>query len=270
MNGPAHDERNGTGDGSGVEAYARFEAVFSRIVCGIDGSPMAMEAAWQAAVLAPSDAELVLVAAFDEHTEDQLRFARKKLAQAREDVARIHPVRTRVGPGHAGKVLLAEITRERATLLALGIFFRSRTDSIFGGGVATSLLHRATCSVLIARAPAERVQFPRAVVVGLDGSPASFAALVTARELCSRLGCALRALVATGDHRVSLDAVRGHLASDGSIPLIVDERDPVAALDECDADLVVVGSRGAHGLRALGSVSERVAHQGLCSVLVVR
>ena len=35
-------------------------------------------------------------------------------------------------------------------------------------------------------------------------------------------------------------------------------------------DLVVIGSRGLHGLKALGSVSERVAHQAECSVLVVR
>ena len=37
-----------------------------------------------------------------------------------------------------------------------------------------------------------------------------------------------------------------------------------------DADLLVVGNRGLHGLRALGSVAERVAHQAACSVLVVR
>jgi nucleotide-binding universal stress UspA family protein len=36
------------------------------------------------------------------------------------------------------------------------------------------------------------------------------------------------------------------------------------------ADLTVVGSRGASGLRALGSVSERVAHRAASSVLVVR
>jgi hypothetical protein len=37
-----------------------------------------------------------------------------------------------------------------------------------------------------------------------------------------------------------------------------------------DADLLVLGSRGLHGLRALGSVSERVAHRAPSSVLVVR
>jgi nucleotide-binding universal stress UspA family protein len=42
----------------------------------------------------------------------------------------------------------------------------------------------------------------------------------------------------------------------------------LAAAD--NADLVVLGSRGLHGLPALGSVSERVAHRATCSVLVVR
>jgi nucleotide-binding universal stress UspA family protein len=48
--------------------------------------------------------------------------------------------------------------------------------------------------------------------------------------------------------------------------------DPVRALvaAAADADLVVVGSRGLHGLKSLGSVSERVAHDARCSTLVVR
>ena len=37
-----------------------------------------------------------------------------------------------------------------------------------------------------------------------------------------------------------------------------------------DADLLVVGSRGLRGLKAVGSVSERVAHDAASSVLVVR
>lgn len=35
-------------------------------------------------------------------------------------------------------------------------------------------------------------------------------------------------------------------------------------------DRVGLGNRGLHGVRALGSVSERVAHRASCSVLVVR
>jgi hypothetical protein len=47
---------------------------------------------------------------------------------------------------------------------------------------------------------------------------------------------------------------------------------PVDALmsASADADLLIVGSKGLHGVKALGSVSERVAHQAQCSVLIVR
>jgi nucleotide-binding universal stress UspA family protein len=41
-----------------------------------------------------------------------------------------------------------------------------------------------------------------------------------------------------------------------------------AALDR--TSLIVVGSRHLSGIRALGSVSERLIHEARCSVLVVR
>ena len=66
---------------------------------------------------------------------------------------------------------------------------------------------------------------------------------------------------------------RGHRSRSGPAPAarLVDAH-PVEALVDAsrDAGLLVVGSRGLHGLRALGSVSERVAHSAACSVLVVR
>jgi nucleotide-binding universal stress UspA family protein len=48
-----------------------------------------------------------------------------------------------------------------------------------------------------------------------------------------------------------------------------DERIIQAATSE-NVALVAVGSRGLGGVRALGSVSERVAHRAPCSVLVAR
>jgi nucleotide-binding universal stress UspA family protein len=52
----------------------------------------------------------------------------------------------------------------------------------------------------------------------------------------------------------------------------LDEGPPVEVLLTAaeGADLLVVGSRGLHGVSALGSVSERVAHGARCSVLVAR
>jgi len=54
--------------------------------------------------------------------------------------------------------------------------------------------------------------------------------------------------------------------------LEVDEREPVEALLDAAGrcDLLVLGARGLRGVRALGSVSERVAHRASSSVLVVR
>ena len=44
----------------------------------------------------------------------------------------------------------------------------------------------------------------------------------------------------------------------------------VEAAGRLGATLIVLGARGLSGVSALGSVSERVAHQAPCSVLVVR
>ena len=74
-------------------------------------------------------------------------------------------------------------------------------------------------------------------------------------------------ITATQDAHVDLDAAR-RIAPD------LEEHD-ARALDALTVaaettDLVVVGSRGLRGLKALGSLSERLAHEAKHSVLVVR
>lgn len=172
--------------------------------------------------------------------------------------------------GHDGPAdtLLEEIGRHGATLAVVGGRGHSRAVGIALGSVTTFLLHEAPCSVLVARgrAPGDAAG-ARPIVVGVDGSPASVHALAAARELAERLGCELRAVAATGEAHADLDAAR----------LLVPELeehharavDLLAHLSE-DAELVVVGSRGLRGVQSLGSVSERVAHEARCSVLVVR
>ena len=113
-----------------------------------------------------------------------------------------------------------------------------------------------------------RARRPQRIVVGVDGSPESEVAYGVARDLAERFGSHFRAIVDHGGKEVDLDLVRRITDDD------VEEttREPVRALVGASGriDLVVVGSRGLHGLKALGSVSERVAHQAKCSVLVVR
>ena len=132
--------------------------------------------------------------------------------------------------------------------------------------MATELIHRAPCSVLVVRQAKDG--FPRRIVVGVDGSVESAAAYAAARYLAERFDAELHPLVAWGGKGVNERLVAA--ITDGEH----EDRPeaPAHALTDAAerADLVVVGSRGLHGLRALGSVSERVAHSAACSTLVVR
>ena len=129
------------------------------------------------------------------------------------------------------------------------------------------LLHEAACAVLVAGQPAADRSFPSAIAAGVDGSESAAAAGAVAKELAERFGAELRLIVAEGGKGVDVDGVR---AADPGVE--TESGKPVKALVEASkhADLLVLGSRGLHGLRALGSVSERVAHEARCSVLVVR
>jgi nucleotide-binding universal stress UspA family protein len=102
-------------------------------------------------------------------------------------------------------------------------------------------------------------------VVGLDASSYARDALATADELARRLHGAVEVVSATAGEEVDRDAAWAERVQTW------DGADPVRALVERSrsADLVVVGSRGMHGIRAIGSVSERVAHQAHCTALVV-
>ena len=157
--------------------------------------------------------------------------------------------------------------RAHDTLVAVGSHGQNRAAGILAGSTTTELVHRAPCSVLVARAGAEP-WFPRRIVVGVDGSPNSALAYAAARHLCARVDGDLSVVVAEDDDRIDLGAV-SLIAGDGFH--VIDD-DPVTVLTAAgaDADLLVLGSRGLHGLKALGSVSERVAHRAACSTLIVR
>ena len=252
-------------------------SVFERIVCGVDETAASLEAVDRAVRLRAPGGALHLVgvvylagaaAAGWSSTRvagDLERDAREALGRAAELAGPDATSRLVIGP--VEKSILAELERERATLVAVGTHGRSRPTGILLGGVATTVLHEARCSVLVARPAPEPELFPRTLLVGTDGSPESLRAAAVAGEIRDRFGASLQAVVATGGKPVDADRLAG-----SGLDLQWDEREPVAALvaASAGADLLVVGSRGLHGLRALGSVSERVAHRARCSVLVVR
>ena len=198
----------------------RLEAghrVFSRILVGVDGSQQALEAARQAALLEDVDGQLTLLAAweiapaiiggtgsgvpyyFDE--ELQRTTAERALAAATDYVAPYTAAIGKLVRGTPVHELLKDIARCEDTLIAVGSSGIGRLLGIVEGEVATELVHRAPCSVLVARAA--DTEFPRRLVVGVDGSIESAAAYASAHYLSERFGAELRALVAWGGKGVN-------------------------------------------------------------------
>ena len=236
-------------------AETRRNAIFRRILVGIDDSPESSEALRQAATLATGPLTLLAAhspghvvvggstgpAVFLPDERSRIR-AEEALERARRDLAR-RPT-GKIVAGRAWPALLDEIDGEGDTLVAVGSHGSGRARGILMGSTATELIHKAPCSVLVARTSCKG--FPTSVVVGVDGSSESDFADGVARDIAERF--------------------------DATLDRFENVPDPVGSLVDAAmaADLLVVGSRGLHGVRALGSVSERVAHEASCSVLIVR
>jgi nucleotide-binding universal stress UspA family protein len=252
-------------------------SVFERILIGLDGTKESLDACRQAGRLAAPQAtiEAAVVSLFPpgaasalgvtdleeqlDHTADSALSAAARILGPNAELRRLN--------GLTVDALLDEVKRLQATLLAIGTQEHRRLEEIVLGGVAGELLHRAQCAVLVARPVPDLDAFPREIVVGIDGSERAERAFEVAQSLANRRHSRLRSVVATGGRHVDLGRI-----TDRHPGVEASAASPVPALADAasGADLLVVGSRGLHGPRALGSVSERVAHRASCSVLVVR
>lgn len=270
--------------------------MFEKVICGIDGTRQSFDAARQAARLSAPGGSLALVSAvslwdalrlgrgepltvWDISTGDPDAHQRRVDAAREEALARLDRVADQLGDGldidrvvldATPAAALAQVAAERAAqLVVVGVHENRRLVGVASGSTMTTVLHEAAQSVLVARQPFDPAGFPGSIVVGLDGSEASRRAVDVAARIADASGASLRAIVGGADDTVDADAAR---RACGVRDVVIDDRRPVDALVSAadDVDLIVLGSRGLRGARALGSVSERVAHRAACSVLVVR
>ena len=241
-------------------------AVMDRIVCGVDGSAAGWDTVRLAATFGAPDGRLIVVAVAPAARAAHPEVASVLVQRASDSALEGERMAGAGAEGHVvvgepADALLDAAAAHGATLLAVGSHGTGRVRGILTGSVATAALHRARCSVLVARAPSP----PTGIVVGLDGSRAAARAADVAVGIGQALGVPVTGIAAGEEAAALCDAP-------GLSETRRDPRDPVEALLDAagSGHLVVVGARGVRGVAALGSVSERVAHRAEASVLVVR
>jgi len=202
-----------------------------------------------------------------------------------------HPtVRTSISIVYASAALTLIDRSAEAGLIVLGGQGHSAVTGLLGS-VSAAVSAHARCPVVVVRGHAAHTD---QVVVGMDDSPGSRAALGFAFAQAAELGVALhvvrawsrpagawesRPAVGEGAHaheRASLDALvfgTQDLYPQVKVTTDVVVEHPAAALvaASATAQLLVVGSRGRGALRGmlLGSVSQHVLRHSACTVAVV-
>ena len=209
-------------------------------------------------------------------------------------------VGSRVVTGRPGPGIVGEAERWPADLLLVGSRGRGPLTSAVLGSVASEVVDRSTCPVIVARAA--RVS---SIVLADDGSAdASVAAQVVGSGLfaarvivvsvahvtapfSSGVAPSMRAAAGEAQHEAIAEARDEHAAiADRRVETLrgagleatarVREGDPgdkiLAAAEESGADLIAVGTRGRIGLGrlVLGSVAHKVLHRTKASVLIAR
>ena len=255
-----------------------------RVVCGIDASHADEAAVREACELAGATGHVALVCVISASGAGLTAQATIEPSRASEALERaMKQARTAGVPSSVYLLRSAHpsdaVVRAAADgdMLVVGTHGVSRAGGIALGRVATTALHRASVPVLVARPRPDEGR--QSILFASDGSPASDRACKYAASIAARTGAAVTVFTAGHDdsgmrHAISQQAVELREATGVEPTITTAVGKPAEAIVEAanaiGASLVVVGSHGRTGLRALGSVSEQVAHRAPCSVLVAR
>lgn len=282
------------------------------VVVGVDGSEPARRAVrWASREAVRRGLPLRVVTAFEwmrgqpigqiglgeSYRDIMLGVARRQLAEAVRVAEEEQPaleVQSQLVVGFPIPVLTAEA--QRAELVVIGDRGLGGVAGLLVGSVAVALAAHGECPVVVVRGEAETPDPDAPVVVGVDGSPTSEAALAFAFEAAAARKVPLVAVHTWWDLLVDptmaplldWDAIEdderevlaerlagwGEKYPDVRVQRLVTRDHPSRALVEQSlrAQLVVVGSRGRGGVAGLvlGSVSHAVLHRAHCPVAVVR
>ena len=290
-----------------------------RIVVGYDGSSHSNAALdWAAREARRRDLPLTVLSVFDQvaavptpfggsvwpamfqHEAVELAEAGAERARKTAEPIEVSAVTVNSQPAYG----LIENSRE-ASLLVVGTRGHGELAGMFLGSVAFAVSAHAHCPVVVVRGDAELPGPDRPVLVGVDGSAGSQAAVRFAADVAATTGATL--IVASAylssasqvwaqatpglenDGTISFDSVVHAAAAERTADAIrlAQALHPALAVHEVVIDgraadamiatakgcgLLVVGSRGRGGFTGLmlGSVSHEVIHAAPCPVAVVR
>jgi nucleotide-binding universal stress UspA family protein len=282
------------------------------VVVGVDGSEPARRAVrWAAQEAVRRRVPLRVVTAFewlrgqpigyvgmgDSYREIMLGVSRRHLAEAAQLAEQEQPeleVQSQLVVGFPIAVLTDEA--RRAQLVVIGDRGLGGVTGLLLGSVAVALGAHAECPVVVVRGDAETPDPEAPVVVGVDGSPTSEAALAFAYEAAAVRNVPLVAVhtwwdllvdpavaplldwdaIEDGERQLLAERLAGWAEKFPDVPVrrVVTRDHAAHALVEQSlrAQLVVVGSRGRGSIAGLvlGSVSHAVLHSAHCPVAVVR
>ncbi|MFC4950759.1 universal stress protein [Pseudonocardia sp. GCM10023141] len=284
------------------------------LVVGVDGSQFALRAVrWAADEAGRRKVPLRIVHAFQwiedrgrsgpgvrsGHREIALERARHLIAAAAREALEQAPgieVERQLVVGDAIGVLTAETVH--AQLVVVGDRGHSRFDGMIMGSVPVALAVHAACPIVVVRGRDRETTGAAvpAVVVGVDGTPLSEAAIAFAFDAAATRGAPLvavhtwidlisdpnvaaiidRDIAADDERRVLSESLAGWSEKYPDVPVeqVVAHGRPAHTLLDLStrAQLLVVGSRR-HGDFTglfLGSVSNTLVHRAACPVAVVQ
>jgi len=272
------------------------------IVAGIDGSDSALRAArWAGSVAQRFGEPLHLLHVQTDGRSGDADSDPERLLDAAETSVRDGPgsveIERSIEHGTAQTVLVEKSGSAR--MIVLGHITTSEMQSMFRGSDVVYTSNHAQCPVVSWRgAPGPESVDDRPVVVGIDGSTLSSAAIDHAFEFASFTGAPLLAVhswteqstltYGEGSRFIDWDdyvkqqntmvaeslAARQDRFPDVEVTISVERGKPEEALLEhsAQAQLVVVGSHGRSPMTAavLGSTSQSLLHHALCPVLICR
>jgi nucleotide-binding universal stress UspA family protein len=257
-------------------------APFPSVLCGVDSDPASTVAVRQAIALATPGATFHFIAVSTTHSLP--RFRKEELLGSLDEAGELAR-----GAGIAASTELIEErtvldlllpASEHHDLLVVGSRSRSRASGILLGSTAGGAAHETQRQLLVAREPPAPGRFPGAILFASDGSPGSWAPARAAAAIAASFNSALEVVhVVDRIHAERLAVLEAQVAEirevTGAEPGL--KKPPghsteviIEAARERRSSLIVCGRRGLHGLRALGSVSERVVHRAPCSVLLIQ